>query len=137
MARFEMDTKEIERLYSTIRNFPDNAEKSINEVFHNDAPPLVSDEIRRLMPTSGRTWKGKPTAAKTAKSSVTGRKDEMKNLTFAVGTTTKYHYLYFPDDGSNTRNHVGNQQFFQRGGENKQSEIVDRCINRITDDFNR
>lgn len=135
MARFEMDSKEIERLFNAIRNFPGNAEKSINEIFHNDAPPLVSEEIKRLMPVSGRMWKGKAPAAKTAKSSVTERKDEMKNLTFAVGTTGKYHYLYFPDDGSNTRNHVGNQQFFQRGGENKQTEIVDRCITQIVTDF--
>ena len=131
MARFEMDTKEVERLYNAVKNFPGNAEKSINEVFHNEAPPLVSEEITRLMPTSGRQWKGKPPAAKTAKSLT----DETSNLAFAVKTTVKYHYLYFPDDGTNTRNHVGNQQFFRRGGENKQTEIVDRCITRIVDDF--
>lgn len=130
-----MDTKEIERLYNTIKNFPGNAEESINEVFHNDAPPLVSDSIKRLIPTSGRQWKGKTPAAKTANSSVTERKDERRNLSFAVGTTTKYHYLYFPDDGSNTKRHVGNQQFFQRGGEAKQSEIADRCITRIVNNF--
>ena len=131
MARFDMDTKEVERLYNAVKNFPGNAEKSINEVFHNEAPPLVSEEITRLMPTSGRQWKGKSPAAKTAKSLT----DETSNLAFAVKTTGKYHYLYFPDDGTNTRNHVGNQQFFRRGGENKQSEIVDRCITRIVDDF--
>lgn len=129
-----MDTKEIERLFNVVKNFPGTAEKSINDVFHNDAPPMVSDEIVRLMPASGRSWRGKAPAAKTAKS-VAERTDERKNLAFAVGTTGKYHYLYFPDDGSNTRNHVGNQQFFQRGGENKQPEIVDRCITRIVSDF--
>lgn len=129
-----MDTKEIERLFNVVKNFPGTAEKSINDVFHNDAPPLVADEIVRLMPASGRSWSGKAPAAKTAKS-VVERTDERKNLAFAVGTTGKYHYLYFPDDGSNTRNHVGNQQFFQRGGENKQPEIVDRCITRIVSDF--
>ena len=133
MARFEMDAKEVERLYNTVKNFPGNAEKSINDVFHNDAPPLVSEEIKRLMPVSGKSWKGKAPAAKSAKSLT----DETANLSFTVKTTGKYHYLYFPDDGSNTRRHVGNQQFFQHGGENKQSEIVDRCINRIVEDFGR
>lgn len=137
MARFEMDTKEVERLHNAIRNFPGNAEDAINDVFHNEAPPIVSEAIKRLIPTSGRKWNGKAQAAKTAKSSVTERKDEMGNLSFAVGTTTKYHYLYFPDDGSNTRRHVGNQQFFQRGGEEKQPEIVDRCITRITTNFEK
>lgn len=131
MARFEMDAKEVERLFNTVKNFPGNAEKSINEVFHNDAPPIVSEEIKRLMPVSGKSWKGKAPAAKGAKSLT----DETANLSFTVKTTGKYHYLYFPDDGTNTKRHVGNQQFFQRGGENKQTEIVDRCINRIVNDF--
>lgn len=132
MARFEMDTKEVERLFDAVKNFPGSAEKSINEIFHNDAPPLVAEEIKRLMPVSGKTWKGKAPAAKTG-SSLT---NETANLSFTVRTTGKYQYLYFPDDGTNTRRHIGNQQFFQRGGENKQTEIVDRCINRIIDDFN-
>ena len=131
MARFEMDTKEIERLHKAIRNFPGKAEETINDVFHNEAPPIVSEEIKRLMPTSGRTWKGKPKAAKSAKSLT----DETENLAFTVKTVAKYHYLYFPDDGTNTRRHIGNQQFFKRGGEAKQSEIVDRCITKLVNNF--
>ena len=131
MARFEMDSKEVDRLYGALKNFPGNAEEAINEVFHNDAPPLVSEEIKRLMPVSGKMWKGKKPAAKTAKSLT----DEKANLSFTVKTTGAYHYLYFPDDGTNTRRHAGEQQFFNRGGENKQSEIVDRCIARIVNGF--
>ena len=131
MARFEMDTKEIERLYDAIRNFPSDAENAINEVFHDEAPEMVSESIYLLMPMSGRTWSGKPKAARNAKSLT----DETANLAFTVKTTAKYHYLYFPDDGTNTRRHIGNQQFFQRGGEMRQSEIVDRCITRITQKF--
>lgn len=131
MAWFEMDAKEVERLYNTVKNFPGNAEKSINDVFHNEAPKLVSEEIKRLMPVSGKTWKGKAPAAKTAKSLT----EDKGNLSFTVRSNGKYDYLYFPDDGTNTRRHVGNQQFFKRGGENKQTEIVDRCINRIVKDF--
>ena len=91
MARFDMDTKEVERLHKAIRNFPGEAEEAINDVFHNEAPPIVSEEIKRLMPTSGRTWRGKPRAAKGANSLT----DETANLSFTVKTTTKYHYLYF------------------------------------------
>ena len=135
MARFEMDIYEMERLFDTVKKFPDIAEKTINDVFHNDAPSLVSEGIRRLIPVSGETWKGKAPAAKTARASVAERKHERKNLTFVVGTTNKYHYLYFPDDGTNTRRHAGNQQFFKKGGEAKQSEIVDRCIARLVQNF--
>lgn len=133
MARFEMDANEVERLFNTVKNFPGNAEKSINEVFHNDAPPIVSEEIKWLMPFSDAVWKGKAPHAKLAKSLT----DEKANLSFTVKTTGKYNYLYFPDDGTNTKRHVGNQQFFQRGGENKQTEIIDRCINRIVSDFSK
>lgn len=133
MAWFEMDAKEVERLYNTIRNFPGNAEKSINDVFHNEAILLVQEEVKRLMPVSGKTWKGKAPAAKTAKSLT----EDKGNLSFTVRSNGKYNYLYFPDDGTNTRRHIGNQQFFKRGGENKQTEIVDRCISRIVEDFSK
>lgn len=133
MAWFEMDAKEVERLYKTIQNFPGNAEKSINDVFHNEAILLVQEEVKRLMPVSGKTWKGKAPAAKTAKSLA----EDKGNLSFTVRSNGKYNYLYFPDDGTNTRRHVGNQQFFRRGGENKQTEIIDRCINRIVKDFEK
>lgn len=133
MARFEMDYAEVERLFNTIRNFPGNAEKSINEVFHNDAPPLVAEEIKWLMPVSDSVWAGKLPHARMGKSLT----DEKANLSFTVKTTKDYHYLYFPDDGTNTRRHVGNQQFFKRGGESKQSEIVDRCITQIVSDFEK
>ena len=131
MARFEMDSKEVDRLFGAIQQFPGNAEEAINEVFHNDAPQMVAEEIKRLMPVSGKMWKGKKPAAKTANSLT----DEKENLAFAVKTKGDYHYLYFPDDGTNTRRHAGDQQFFNRGGENKQSEIVDRCIVQIVNVF--
>ena len=132
MAQFELSAQEFERLYDTIKNFPGSAEKSINEVFHNEAPQMVEETIKLLMPMSGKTWKGKAPPARTAKSLT----KETANLSFTVKSTSKYHYLYFPDDGTNTQRHVGDQQFFKRGGEMEQHEIVDRCINRIIDDFN-
>lgn len=137
MARFEMDSKEVDRLFQTVKDFPGNAERSINEVFHNEAPPLVEEAIYWLMPMSGKTWAGKKAPARTAKSLT----KETANLAFAVKSKTVYNYLYFSDDGTNTSNHVGKngipQEFFRRGGEMKQTEIVDRCITRIVSDFEK
>jgi hypothetical protein len=132
MQYFEMDAKEVERLFEVIRKFPDTAEKSINEVFRNEAPEMVEESIRLLMPMSGKTWKGKAPPARTAKS----LEKSFGNLSFMVKTKGKYGYLYFPDDGSNSRRHVGNQQFFKRGGEMEQRRIVDLCVNRLIDGFN-
>ena len=131
MARFELDATEFDRLSQAVKNFPNDAEKTINGVLHNEASPLIQEAIKRLMPVSGKKWKGKKPAAKTAKSLA----DEKGNLFVTVKTTNNYRYLYFPDDGTSTRRHVGNQQFFGRGGEAKQTEIVDRCINRLVEDF--
>jgi hypothetical protein len=57
------------------------------------------------------------------------------NLSTTVRSAQKYQYLYFPDDGTNTRRHVGNQQFFLRGAEDAAGEIVDVCIEKLTKSF--
>lgn len=131
MAVFRFDVKDFERLQNAIKNFPGDAEKVINEVLHNEGSQLIQDSIRNLMPVSGREWKGKKTAAKSAKSLT----DTKGNLFVVVRTTSNYNYLYFPDDGTNTRKHAGNQQFFLKGAEAKQEDIIDLCINKLTSAF--
>lgn len=125
---FELNVSEVDRLIEAIKNFPYDAEEAINEVLHGEGAELLQESITRLMPVSGRKWQGKKKGAKSAKSlkNVTG------NLSVTVTTQKSYQYLYFPDDGSNTENHYGNQQFFYRGGEAVQDDIIDRCINRLT-----
>lgn len=126
---FKLDVSGAEELQQSIKSFSGNAEATINDVLHNEASPLIQNEIRRLMPESNRKpWTTKKAAAKGAKSLM----DKKENLSITVKTTADYNYLYFPDDGSNTRKHAGNQQFFRRGGENVQAEIISRCLRRLT-----
>jgi len=115
-----------------MKDFQGNTEEVINDVLHNEAGPLVEDAIQRLMPVSGKTWRGKKKAAKAANS----LKSVNENLAVTIKTTKAYQYLYFPDDGSSTRRHAGNQQFFKRGGESQRDEITARCVGRLVDDFN-
>jgi len=136
MAVFEMDKKELDRLHNAIKNFPDVAEESINSVLYTEAPPIITDAIKLLMPVSGAVWKGKKKAAKHG-NSIKERSGERRNLSVVVGTVSDYHYLYFPDDGTNTYRHAGNQRFFERGGKASSQEIVDRCVSRIVDDFEK
>lgn len=131
MAVFRVDATEFERLQNAIKNFPGDAETVINEVLHGEGSQLIQDSIRNLMPVSGREWKGKKPAAKSAKSLT----DLKGNLFVEVITTKNYHYLYFPDDGTNTRKHAGNQQFFLKGAESKQEDIIDLCINKLITAF--
>lgn len=131
MAVFRVDATEFERLQNAIKNFPGEAESVINEVLHSEGSQLIQDAIRNLIPVSGREWKGKKTAAKSAKSLT----DLKGNLFVEVTTTKNYQYLYFPDDGTNTRKHAGNQQFFLKGAEAQQETIIDLCVSKLVDSF--
>lgn len=122
---------ETEKMMDAIRAFEGEIEPTINEVLHNEVPSLAHDSIRQLIPVSGKTWKGKAPAAKTGKPF----RDIKSNLAVQITTASKYGYLYFPNDGTNTRRHVGNQQFFEKGGEAVQDEIIERCIGKLTQKF--
>lgn len=130
--RFEIKIEEFARLEEAMKAYQGNVTETVNEVLHSQAGKLILDEIKRLIPESGRkAWRGKAAPAKDGKS----LRIIKGNLFVTVATTNPYHYLYFPDDGSNTRRHVGNQQFFPKGAENKTEEIINRCIGRLTDSF--
>lgn len=133
MALFELNFAEAEKLQKAMENFEGNTEAAINDVLHNYAGEAAMDAIRNLIPVSGKQWKGKLPSAKSAKSleTVNG------NLSVTVTTTKNYQYLYFPNDGTTTRRHVGNQQFFERGGEAVKDDIIQRCINKLTSNFEK
>lgn len=132
MSVFKLDTTGINSLEAAMKQYQGNVEEAINDVLHNDGGQLISEEIMRLMPHSGnRTWKGKKKHAKESKSLL----NENGNLSVTVKTKKNWQYLYFPDDGSNTVRHAGNQQFFRRGAENQADEIKNRCITRLVNDF--
>lgn len=128
-AIFKIDISEADDLIQAMKNYEGDVEKVINDELHNEAGNLIQDSIKRLMPVSGKTWQGKKKSAKTGNSlrNVTG------NLSVTVTTTKNYQYLYFPDDGTNTRRHAGAQHFFLRGAENVQNEIIERCISRLVE----
>lgn len=131
---FKVNFAELERLQKALEAYEGNAESAINEVLHGEEVLQIADErIRNLIPVSGRTWKGKKGAAASSKSlrGVNG------NLSLTVTTTKNYQYLYFPDDGSSTRKHAGNQQFFWRGGEQATPDIIERCVNKLITNFEK
>lgn len=131
MAVFRIDTSEFERLQKAINSFPGDAEQVINEVLHTEGSQLIQEAIKNLMPVSGREWKGKKPAAKEGKSLT----DMKGNLFVWVKTTSNYHYLYFPDDGTTTKKHAGNKQFFLKGAEEQQETIIDLCVNKLINSF--
>lgn len=127
MSVFRLDWAELQGLEQAMKEYQGNVEEVINDVLHNEAGQLIHDEIKRLMPRSDRQKRH----AKDSNSLLI----QGGNLSVTVTTKKAFQYLYFPDDGTNTRRHVGNQQFFMRGGENQKEEILNRCIGRLVGAF--
>ena len=127
---FLLDAERVGELSGLIMDFGGDAERVINDVLHNEAGPIIYQHINPLIHSSGRTFRGHHASAKT---SDWARYDTDDNLAVTVGTKSKYHYLYFADDGSNTINHVGDQQFFRRGAEDAAPDIFDRCLVSLID----
>lgn len=119
---FKTDTKEAQQLQEYISQYKEEAERKINSYLHGQGYELFEKSIHNAMPVSGRKWSGKKPPAKTAKSIQEKTKDE--NLAVTLRATTTYNYLYFPDDGSNTEKHNGNQHFFEKGVEDKTAQAT-------------
>ena len=52
-------------------------------------------------------------------------------LAVTVGTRSKFHYLYFPDDGTNTKHHAGKQHFFERGVEAQEENVINGILDAL------
>lgn len=125
---YKLDAKDIESLQYAMKNYKGNVENVVNEVLHEEAGPLILRSVQRLIPVSDAK---KKRHAKDANA----LRQVNYNLAVKITTAGKYGYLYFPDDGTNTRRHIGNQQFFKQGGEAVRSDIIERCLNRLSGDI--
>lgn len=124
--------EEINALQQVLQDFGDNAYKTVNSVLHSSAIPIIENNIQLLLPSSGRKWKGKVTAASSTNPL---RDDTNELLSVTIRSKTPYNYLYFPDDGSNTDRHQGNQHFMQRGADNSHNRIAELCTAKLLENF--
>lgn len=116
-----------EELVEAMIEYPKKAEKAFDDVLHGEGFEEIKDEITMLLPVSGRRFKGKKAPAKAAQPfiGINGM------LSVTVTARGHYNYLYFPDDGSNTVHHAGQQHFMRRGAENASDKIVELCLGRL------
>lgn len=129
MSAFEVDYSGLDNLEQAIKEYPDNAEKKINQYLHGKGYSTFEKAIQNAMPVSGRRWEGKRPQAKGSKS--LQDKDKGSNLEVTIRATNAYNYLYFPNDGSNTLHHFGNQQFFERGVEQETDTVVNDMLDLL------
>lgn len=136
-TRIELDVKEFETLQRAMSFYGEGAGQVIDDVLHTEGGKLINDEIMRLLPESGRKWRGKKTAAKRTQPFT----QDNGSLSVTIRTKSAYNYLYFPDDGSNTKNHRGYKgaprEFMRKGAENQTGKIIDRCIDRLIEKWER
>lgn len=128
-ASIKLDAKDFDRLVSAIQEYGDGAEEKINEVLHGFGAKRISDAAKTRIHPSGRTWRGKKKGARYAEPFT--KTDG--NLSVIVKTKSAYGYLYFPDDGSTTRKHAGQQHFMRKGAEEATESIILRCIAALND----
>lgn len=124
--------QEITAYAQEMSQFGQVCERGINDVLHDKAGPVIADKIDGLMPSSGRRFSGHRSGAKGSPWPVY---DRSKNLTIVVSPRASRRYLYFPEDGSSTVNHFGNQQFFRKGNEAAALDVVGMLLERMEKDF--
>lgn len=134
---YEVDHSSLELLEQRIAQYGPGSGQVIDRELHGEGAQLIKRAIPMKINPSGRKWPGK--TASIAGSPGGGSRLSQDNASLQVTITARGRlgYLYFPDDGTNTRKHVGNQQFMLRGAEDKQKDIIDRCIVGLVDEFNQ
>lgn len=130
MSVFELDAKSVDTLVTAIKAYGAGAEKKITEYLHGKGYDVLSSSIQNAIPVSddlSKHGKNQPKGHARMMQALRDR-DKGSNLAVIIGTKSRWNYLYFPDDGSNTVHHAGNQQFFQTGVERKENEVINDLL---------
>ena len=133
MSTFSLEDGDFERLLESMQRFGEGASEVINTVIH-DSGDEIYREIDPLIHPSGRTFRGHTSSAQ---GSHWQRYDTSESMAITVSTTASRRYLYFPDDGSNTKRHYGNQQFMLRGAEAAAPVILEKGEQALLAEFER
>ncbi len=124
-----LDASDVDQLQEIMEQYGESAERVINDVLHGEGAEEIKRQIARILPASGRHWAGKAAPARSAMPRKFDQDEDLLSVTIAA--RGRYNYLYFPDDGSNTRKHAGNQQFMLRGAERATEDIIEMCLGRL------
>lgn len=133
MAWFEVHAEDLDGLSAEMERYGQGAGQIVDEVLHGEGAQLIKNRITPLIPRSGRTWNKKGRAAAAAMPGSFSQDNGQLSVT--VAARGKYHYLYFPDDGSNTRKHAGNKQFMLGGAEAAAEEVIERCLGKLLENY--
>ncbi len=130
-----IDLTGMEHLQEKMDTYGTEAQLLAMKYLAMEALEQVGPAITRLLPVSGRTFSGHPLGAKAAgyQAVFMARSATVDSVVFT--TTPAWHYLYFPDDGKNSKRHRGNQRFMVRGGQEAAPKIADEICTRLAKKF--
>lgn len=132
-AIFALEGDDFDQLVSAMVDYGEGAADIVSDVIH-DSGDLIYEQIDPLIHPSGRTFKGHSSGAQ---GSHWQRYDTGETLAITVAANSSRRYLYFPDDGTNTTRHAGNQQFMLRGAEAAAPAILEKGIEALIENFER
>lgn len=133
MSTLSLDDGSFERLVESMQRFGEGAADVVSDVVHESGDEIYR-EIDPLIHPSGRIFRGHTSSAR---GSQWQRYDTSEPLAITVSTVSSRHYLYFPDDGSNTKKHYGDQQFMLRGAEAAAPVILEKSERVLLAEFER
>lgn len=134
MIKFGLSAESMEKLATAIKAYGPDAEKKITEYLHGKGYDVLSSGVQNAIPVSDSLKKhGKKQPKSHARDKQALKdKDKGTNLSVIIGSIPSRNYLYFPDDGSNTIHHAGNQQFFKAGVEKKEAEVINELLDILS-----
>lgn len=105
---------------------PKGAE-ALKRYFADEAGPVIARRIDALMPVSGRRFRGHSSPARGS----AWQRYTPEGAGIEVAASGARRYLYFPDDGTNTVRHAGNQQFFPRGAQAAAPDVAEGALDAL------
>lgn len=133
-ASIRIDTGGVDDIQKAMEAYGDGAGKVLQQVLYNEGSCEISQGITRLLPVSGRTFKGHREGAKAAGYERVFTRWFPDPLTLEVKTRPpRFSYLYFPDSGIGHQPRV--QDFMGRGLDAATPKVIEQCVARLTQDF--
>lgn len=127
-AEYRLEVGDVDALASAMSKAGERAGSIVDGYLRDQGAEAIEREISARLPESGRRWRGKKTAAKKTKPF----QRKFSPLAVTIQSKSDYDYLYFPDDGSNTKRHRGNQHFMRGGAEAALDGILDGILSQLS-----
>ena len=132
---YTVDFNEVADIETAISAYGEGSGQIIDRVLHGEGADLIKRTIPTHINPSGRRWSGKTASIAGNPGAGSRLSQDNESLQVTIAARGRLSYLYFPDDGTNTKDHAGDQQFMRRSAEEKTPDIIDRCLTALVEEF--